>query len=143
MPLNNLNLSVSAGSKPTNPLEIFRKLTLRGSIENIWDPQAEALREWDKIRASNDAVVQMNTGGGKTLVGLLIAQSLLNELNRRVAYVVPNNQLVEQTIVKAAEIGMQPASRYGGNGRERKRFKPLRRSASPTISRYLQENLRS
>ena len=81
MPLNNLSLSVSGPDRPTDPLEIFRKLTLRGSIENIWDPQAEALREWDKIRGTNDAVIQMNTGGGKTLVGLLMAKSMLHELN--------------------------------------------------------------
>ena len=122
MALKQLKLSVPASKKPIDPLEIFNKLTLRGSIENIWEPQAEALREWNKARDVSDAVIQMNTGGGKTLVGLVTAQSLLNELNRRVLYVVPNNQLVEQTLKKASELGLQPAARYKGQWRHQEAF---------------------
>src|SRR5690242_11113011 len=122
MALRKLNLSVPATRKAVDPLEIFNKLTLRGSIENIWEPQAEALREWSKARTASDVVVQMNTGGGKTLVGMMIAQSLLNELGRRVLYVVPNNQLVEQTLTRAAEIGLQPAARYKGKWRHQEGF---------------------
>ena len=120
--LNKLKLSVPSGKKPIDPLEIFKSLTLRGSIENIWEPQAEALREWHKSRNVPDVVVQMNTGGGKTLVGLMVAQSLLNELNRRVIYVVPNNQLVEQTLKLAAELGIQPAARFKGNWQNQAAF---------------------
>ena len=122
MALKKLKLSVPSSKKPIDPLEIFNKLTLRGSIENIWEPQAEALREWNKARDVSDAVIQMNTGGGKTLVGLVTAQSLLNELNRRVLYVVPNNQLVEQTLKKASELGLQPAARYKGQWRHQEAF---------------------
>lgn len=110
--LKHLKLSVSTGSRPIDPLDIFTRITLRGPIKNIWDPQADALRKWHELRSKSDVVIQMNTGGGKTLVGLLIAQSLLNELNRRVVYVVANNQLVEQTLKRAGELGLQPASRY-------------------------------
>jgi len=112
MGLKKLKLSVPSSKKPTDPLDIFNKLTLRGSIENIWEPQAEALKKWHRVRDSSDAVIQMNTGGGKTLVGLMIAQSLLNEMNRRVLYVVANNQLVEQTLKRASELGLQPSARY-------------------------------
>lgn len=122
MALKKLKLSVSSSRKPIDPLEVFNKLTLRGSIENIWEPQAEALREWNKARNVSDAVIQMNTGGGKTLVGLVAAQSLLNELNRRVLYVVPNNQLVEQTLKKASELGLQPAARYKSQWRNQEAF---------------------
>lgn len=122
MGLKKLKLSVPSSKKATDPLEVFNKLTLRGSIENIWEPQAEALREWNKARNNSDVVIQMNTGGGKTLVGLMVAQSLLNELNRRVLYVVPNNQLVEQTLAKAAELGLQPAARFKGQWRNQEAF---------------------
>ncbi|MEN6458203.1 MAG: DEAD/DEAH box helicase family protein [Thermoguttaceae bacterium] len=122
MALKPFTLSVPPSKKPTDPLEIFNKLTLRGSIENIWEPQAEALRAWHRVRNASDVVVQMNTGGGKTLVGLITAQSLLNELNRRILYVVPNNQLVEQTLAKAAELGLQPATRYKGQWRNQEAF---------------------
>ncbi len=112
MSLKNLKLTGPATKRQSNPLKIFDKITLRGSIKNIWGPQTEALKEWHKKRTENDVVVQMNTGGGKTLVGLMIAQALLHELNRRVVYVVANNQLVEQTIERAKELAIKPASRY-------------------------------
>lgn len=112
MGLRNLKLDVTKGGQPTDPLEIFKGLTLRGSVENIWGPQEAALRDWHENRANSDVVVQMNTGGGKTLVGLLIAQSLVNETGGHVLYVCANNQLIEQTIQKALESGLSLASRY-------------------------------
>lgn len=114
MSLKKLKLNVNRAPRPIDPLEIFEGLTLRGTIENIWEPQAEALRAWHKARASADSVVQMNTGGGKTLVGLLIAQSLVNETQGRVVYVCPTNQLVEQTARQARASGFTPALYYAG-----------------------------
>ncbi|MFF3137694.1 hypothetical protein [Streptomyces mirabilis] len=41
--------------------------------------QGEVLDEWfDHRRDDRDVVIKQNTGGGKTAVGLLIAQSTLN-----------------------------------------------------------------
>lgn len=114
MALKKLKLSVPGGKRPVDPLELFNRLTLRGSIENIWEPQGEALKDWHRKRGEPDVVVRMNTGGGKTLVGLLMAQSLVNETHGHVLYVCANNQLVEQTLDKAGEIGMVPAVRYKG-----------------------------
>lgn len=120
MALKKIKLSVGQGKKPTSPQKIFNKLTLRGTIENIWQPQAEALQRWHKKRKDSDVVVQMNTGGGKTLVGLLMAQSVVNETKGRVLYLCPNNQLIEQIEDRAKEIGLTPATRYKGvwNGRD-------------------------
>lgn len=114
MALKRLKLSIDSGQKPVDPLQIFKKLTLRGSIENIWEPQGEALRSWHSKREASDVAIEMNTGGGKTLVGLLIARSLVNELKGQVLYVCANNQLVEQTSRRAKEIGLSPAERYKG-----------------------------
>lgn len=111
--MKKLSLSVGSSSKPIDPMQIFKKLTLRGNVENVWEPQAEALRGWHQSRDAPDVVVEMNTGGGKTLVGLLMAQSLVNE-GRRVVYVCPNNQLVEQTRDRAQDIGLSPALRQRG-----------------------------
>lgn len=122
MALKPFKLSVPPSKKPIDPLEIFNKLTLRGSIENIWEPQADALREWYKVSASSDIVVQMNTGGGKTLVGLLIAQSLVNTTKGRVLYVCPNNQLVEQTAERVKELGLGVAIRYKSTWVNREAF---------------------
>ncbi len=122
MALKKIKLSIAQGKKAVDPLEIFKKLTLRGSIENIWEPQGEALKIWQKKRSDPDVVVQMNTGGGKTLVGLLIAQSLVNETKGHVLYVCPNNQLVEQIVDRAKEIGLSPAIRYKSEWRDREGF---------------------
>jgi hypothetical protein len=46
------------GFMSANGLEIFKNLTLRGSIENIWEPQADALRAWHKNRSCSDVLVQ-------------------------------------------------------------------------------------
>mgnify|MGYP001101382302 CR=1 FL=1 len=52
-------------------------------------------------------MIKLNTGGGKTLVGLLIAQSIINESGGPVLYLTPTTQLMEQTINKAKEYGLQ------------------------------------
>lgn len=122
MPLKKLKLSVETGPKPIEPQQIFQRLTLRGSIENIWEPQAEALRDWHRNRSDSDVAIEMNTGGGKTLVGLLIGRSLVNEMRKRVLYVCPNNQLVEQTYDRAREIGLSPARRYKSVWKDRREF---------------------
>ena len=122
MALKKLTLPVETGQKPVDPLQIFRRLTLRGSIENIWEPQAEALRKWHKKRSDADVAIEMNTGGGKTLVGLIIARSLVNEKKGRVLYVCANNQLIEQTSLRAKEIGLSPAVRYKSDWHDRRGF---------------------
>ena len=61
---------------------------------------------WTERRTENDLVIKLNTGGGKTLVGLLIGQALLHELRQPVLYLCPNTQLVRQAAEKATEIGI-------------------------------------
>jgi hypothetical protein len=112
MGIGNLKLSIKKGRRPIHPIAIFKSLTLRGAVENLWGPQQAALDAWHQMRTGSDTVVRMNTGGGKTLVGLIIAQSLVNETDGHVLYVCATNQLVQQTIEKAHESGLVAASRY-------------------------------
>jgi hypothetical protein len=86
-----------------DPLEIFRRLPKPADIRDLYVSQAEVLKAWFQRREEKDLVVKLHTGGGKTLVGLLIAQSVLNETGRPVIYVTPNNQLTEQALAKAKE----------------------------------------
>src|SRR6266702_4805697 len=112
MDLSKLPIKTKPRSEAVNPKEIFKSLTLRGTVQNIWEPQAEALGSWfDQHRQESDVVIQMTTGGGKTLVGLLIAQSIVNETKGKILYVCPTNQLVEQVASKAAECGI-PVTKY-------------------------------
>ena len=55
-------------------------------------------------------------------MGLLIAQSIVNETRGRVLYVCPNNQLVEQSLARSKEIGLSPAIRYKGEWKQREGF---------------------
>lgn len=48
----------------------------------------------------------MNTGSGKTVVGLMILQSCLNEGKGPAVYVVPDNYLVSQVCNEAKKLGL-------------------------------------
>ena len=100
---------------PVDPLELFDSLTLRSTVvQEIWRPQADALRDWHQARAVHDVLFKLNTGAGKTLVGLIAAQSIVNETQGKVIYVCANNQLLEQTKEKATEYGIETSTYYGG-----------------------------
>jgi len=97
----------SLGAKPLDPLEIFRRLPKPPGINDLYSSQAEALKAWFERRADRDVVLKLHTGGGKTLVGLLMAQSTLNELHGPVLYLAPTVQLVSQTLEKARGMGIE------------------------------------
>ena len=93
--------------KPVDPLEISRGLSVADqNVNDLWLAQGDALRDWHENRGLTDVGVVLNTGAGKTLVGLLIAQSLVNETRGRVLYACSSIQLVEQTEEKAAGYGL-------------------------------------
>lgn len=93
--------------KPLNPRDIFNTLPKPPGINDLYASQAEVLDAWFTRRTDRDVVVKLHTGGGKTLVALLIAQSVMNELGEPVIYLAPNNQLVDQVIGKSQEYGIQ------------------------------------
>lgn len=95
----------------TNPIEIFRRLPKPPGINDLYTSQAQVLEEWYERRSERDIVIKLHTGGGKTLVGLLIAQSVINETQEPVVYLSPTDQLVEQTLSKAQEYSI-PAVPY-------------------------------
>ena len=104
---------------PVDPLELFDSLTLRSAVvQEIWRPQADALRNWHEARAVRDVLFKLNTGAGKTLVGLIAAQSIVNETRGKVIYVCANNQLLEQTKEKATEYGIETSTYYRGQWTE-------------------------
>lgn len=122
MDLDELDFEQDDAERDVDPIEIFRTLTLRGRINDLWGPQVEALTEWHSKREHNDVSIEMATGGGKTAVGLLVAQSLLNEGDGKVLYVCPNNLLVEQTAMQADELGVHYATRMSRNWKDEHKF---------------------
>ena len=100
-----------AKAPPVSPREIFTRLPKPPGINDLYASQAEVLDEWLKRRPEKDLVLKLPTGGGKTLVGLLIGQSALNEKKGPVAYFAPTTQLVQQALDKGVEYGI-PAVAY-------------------------------
>lgn len=98
--------SGSKKARPIEPTEIFRRLPKSPGINDLYTSQADVLKAWFGRRAERDVVVKLHTGGGKTLVGLLIAQSSLHETNEPVLYLSPTTQLVNQTLEKARSYGV-------------------------------------
>jgi replicative superfamily II helicase len=94
-----------------DPLEIFQRLPKSARIKDLYGSQVEVLQAWFASRNKQDHVLKLHTGGGKTLVGLLIAQSTLNETSEPVLFICPNKQLVAQTLDKASEYSI-PAVPY-------------------------------
>src|SRR6266545_8167979 len=100
-------LNEDATPAPLNPSEIFHSLPRTGTkFDYLRDVQGEVLKAWHDRREARDIVVKMNTGSGKTLVGLLMLQSLLNEEIGPALYLCPNKQLVEQVYQHALEVGI-------------------------------------
>ncbi|MGW7603165.1 DEAD/DEAH box helicase [Streptomyces antimycoticus] len=93
---------------PTDPRVLFDALPDRAPrYEFLRDPQGQVLQTWYDRRSQKDLVVKLNTGGGKTVVGLLICQSSLNEGEGPVLYLAPDPYLASQAMEQAAELGIE------------------------------------
>lgn len=91
---------------PIIPEDIINRHRKPEYFNDLFSNQKEILSSWYESRDKRDTVIKLHTGGGKTLVGLLIAQSTMNELREPVLYLTPNNQLVQQTISMAEDFGI-------------------------------------
>jgi replicative superfamily II helicase len=69
--------------------------------------QREVFDGWFPRRAERDLVIRMNTGNGKTLVGLMLLKSALNEHSGPAAYLTPDPvYLVDQVESAARDLGL-------------------------------------
>ncbi len=101
---------------PIDPIEIFHAAAVKDeNINDLWLGQGDALREWNEHRNDRDVAVVLNTGAGKTMVGLLIAQSLVNETRGHVLYACSTIQLVKQTAAKASGYGLPVTTYYNSS----------------------------
>ena len=103
------NTDIAAVSSPTEPEELFRYLRGRDpEIKHLWSHQADLLRDYHKKHCNTrDVAIELPTGSGKTLVGLLIAEWRRQALQERVAYLCPTRQLAEQVGKQAYKYGIQ------------------------------------
>lgn len=88
------------------PGELYRYLPRRpGAVPGLWAHQSEMLKAYiDKVKYS-DVALELPTGTGKTLVGLLIAEWNRLNKNERVLYACPTRQLAEQVHAAAYRVG--------------------------------------
>ena len=94
-------------AKPTRPREVFASLPARSAdIGYLRDVQGQVLDQWYERRSERDLSIKMNTGTGKTIVGLLALQSSVNETGLPALYVAPDNFLVGQAIRQASDLGI-------------------------------------
>ena len=104
-------LSGTTKSVPIEPREIFMALPQKDKrYEYPRDVQSEVWRKWFDVRNEKNCIIKMNTGSGKTVVGLMILQSCLNEGKGPAVYVVPDNYLVAQVCEEAKKLGILTAT---------------------------------
>lgn len=90
----------------TDPRKIFTTLRRDPRFKRPHDEQSDVLDAWHERRYARDLTIKMNTGGGKTVVGLLCLQSSLNENIKPAVYVAPDTFLVNQVLKEATSLGI-------------------------------------
>jgi hypothetical protein len=98
-------LKVGTEKSLIEPRDIYAALPSR-PWPHLWHEQGEVLERWFNRREKRDVVIKQNTGGGKTVVGLLIGQSSLNEGFGPVAYFASDSYLVDQVLTEASNLGI-------------------------------------
>jgi len=76
-------------------------------LEYLRSSQGNVLESWSVRRSERDLVIKVNTGGGKTIIGILVLQSSLNERLGPALYVAPDSYLVGQVREQAMELGLE------------------------------------
>lgn len=104
----------------------FKKLASGNAISSITDPaalfdalpnkadgygylravQKTVLDAWSPRRDERDLVIKTNTGGGKTIAGILILQSCLHEGVFPAMYVAPDPHLASRVVEEANKLGL-------------------------------------
>lgn len=90
------------------PAEIYEGLDRASDKGPLRTVQSTILTDWhENHRDKRDVVLKLHTGQGKTLIGLLILQSKINEAKSPALYLCPNKHLVNQTLKQAREFGIK------------------------------------
>jgi replicative superfamily II helicase len=93
--------------KTLDPREIYESLDRASDKGPLRPAQDHILRVWhEDRRGERDLIVKLQTGQGKTLIGLLMLQARLNEGHGPAVYLCANNFLADQTMQQAKEFGL-------------------------------------
>ena len=101
----------------TDPIELYGSLDRKSVAGPLRPAQEAVLSEWfTKRRKDKDLIIKLHTGEGKTLVGLLLLQSLLNSKEGPCLYICPNKYLVKQVCSEADKFGIPYCTFYENDG---------------------------
>src|SRR5690625_621645 len=105
------DFDVDKKEKAIDPVQLFyEELIQKPNYNFLRDNQTEFLRKWQSKRENGDIIGIMETGSGKTLLGLLMLYSKLSEGVGPAVYFCPDNQLVEQVRSQAKLYGIPTCS---------------------------------
>lgn len=103
--LSNLDFLEESNTLKT-PREIFMSLNRSEKYEYPRDIQSQVWEKWFDRRDEKDLVLKLNTGSGKTVVGLLILKSCLEEKKGPAVFITPDIFLTKQVIQEAKNLGI-------------------------------------
>lgn len=93
---------------PTDPVALYDTLDRTHDKGPLRPAQQAVLSEWYTYRREQrDVIVKLHTGQGKTLIGLLMLQSRLNDGKGPAVYLCPDNFLITQTCDQAKQFGIK------------------------------------
>lgn len=120
----------------TDPVELYGTLDRKSVAGPLRPAQEAVLSEWyTKRRTDKDLIIKLHTGEGKTLVGLLLLQSLLNSKEGPCLYICPNKYLVKQVCAEADKFGI-PYCTFDENDGIPNDFLPVQKYSLLMFRRY-------
>ncbi|MEU4494209.1 DEAD/DEAH box helicase [Streptomyces sp. NPDC023998] len=103
MPLNWDQVGEGDSESILRPRDIYAAISIP-PWPYLRHEQGEVLDKWFERRNQRDVVIKQNTGGGKTAVGLLIAQSTLNEGIGKAVYLTSDKYLTRRVREEAEQL---------------------------------------
>lgn len=130
--------------KFSSPQEMFRE-NKKKKVSGVLDYQSKMIDAYLEKQEKPDIALELPTGSGKTLIGLLIAEFRRNNFNELVAYLCPTRQLAKQVYEQAIEkYGLDPVLFIGNQGEfnagDVTRFKTSKAIAITTYSAIFNTN---
>jgi putative transposase len=99
--------SIPEGPAPATPEDLYIDLPRRrDSVPGLWSHQVDLLRLYmEQHQWTANLAIELPTGTGKTLTGLLLAEWVRRHAGKRVLYACPTKQLAKQVQATADRDG--------------------------------------